>query len=320
MDGEALVKVRQKFIDEQQRLLMNSAAKWQIDLLNKIMEKFVKELTLSNGIITNDAGNVSIMSALDKIFADFEAKTNASVVNKLTTDMTKLATMNADYYSLYSTNSQNFLGITRAVNKTVRNKLGYDNKGNIIKHSYLDNFSQDKSVRLEVRKLAYKYVTGGRKMSDLLAALHNTVIGSPVAPGVLERHLKTFGYDLYAQYDRSINKEFAKRLDLKYFVYAGGLIEGSREFCRKRNNKVFTTEEAEQWVNDPTLPRTKAERDNGAVTDYVPVEDMGRWNCRHIARFISEEQAARLGRPELSPDAKPTPTPPPKDAIQNRTS
>jgi len=102
-------------------------------------------------------------------------------------------------------------------------------------------------------------------------------------------------YDTYAQFDRATNKEFATRLDLKFFIYSGGLIETSRKFCMKRDGKLFSTKEAERtFSKDPTLPRTVSERGSGALIGYNAVIDMGRWNCRHLARYVSKEMAMEL--------------------------
>ena len=119
---------------------------------------------------------------------------------------------------------------------------------------------------------------------------------------MLEMNISSFVLDAYQVTERVASNEFAKRLGLRYFIYSGGLIETSRPFCRKRNNKVFTTEEAERdWPKDSTLPRTKAEKEaGGPPDDYSPLEDCGRWNCRHRIMYI-DEQAAFVLRPDLKP-------------------
>jgi hypothetical protein len=92
---------------------------------------------------------------------------------------------------------------------------------------------------------------------------------------------------------------YAQKLGLDTFIYAGGLIETSRPFCKKHNDKVFTVEEAEkQWPKDSALPRTKVERESGTLVGYNPTVDMGRWNCRHRIRYIPRTLAEQL-RPDL---------------------
>ena len=54
-----------------------------------------------------------------------------------------------------------------------------------------------------------------------------------------------------------------------------------------------------EWEKDPTLPRTKAERESGVLIGYIPEVDAGRYNCRHAINWISKELAL-----VLRPDAK----------------
>ncbi|HNR55534.1 MAG TPA: hypothetical protein PKJ19_10215, partial [Flavobacteriales bacterium] len=107
-------------------------------------------------------------------------------------------------------------------------------------------------------------------------------------------------FDTYQYLDRASSDAYATKLGLDAFIYAGGLIETSRDFCIKRNGKVFSRKEAErEWPKDPTLPRTKKERESGVLVGYDPLRDMGRWNCRHRIRFISDALAEQL-RPDLA--------------------
>ena len=46
------------------------------------------------------------------------------------------------------------------------------------------------------------------------------------------------------QYDAAYNSKLADEFDMNYFVYQGGLIDDSRDFCAAHNNKVWTREEA----------------------------------------------------------------------------
>jgi hypothetical protein len=134
-------------------------------------------------------------------------------------------------------------------------------------------------------------------LKDYIKLLKVHITGTENIDGSLVKYYKGFAFDTYQQFDRVSNVEYAKELDLQAFIYEGGLIETSREFCIKRDGKVFTIDEAATWVNDPTLPKTKEERETGVVI-YNPLEDFGRFNCRHMIRYISNEIAIML-RPDL---------------------
>lgn len=184
----------------------------------------------------------------------------------------------------------------------MRKRLGIDEEWKPMRKGFLDDLVRNRAARDEVKKLVAKGVSGGIPMHKLEKALRVKVQGTKNTAGVLEKSIGGFVLDAYQVADRVTAREFATRLGLRYFIYSGGLIETSRPFCRKRNNKVFTTEEAERdWPKDSTLPRTKAEKEaGGPPADYSPLEDCGRWNCRHRIMYI-DEQAAFVLRPELKP-------------------
>ena len=94
--------------------------------------------------------------------------------------------------------------------------------------------------------------------------------------------------------DRQASDDYGTALKFKWFSYEGGLIETSRKFFIDRDGQVFNTVEIERWRKDPTLPKTTKERESGVIVNYTPWIDMGRWNCRHRARWISEQMARRL--------------------------
>ncbi len=91
--------------------------------------------------------------------------------------------------------------------------------------------------------------------------------------------------------DRAENVLTALRLKMVYAVYAGGLIETTKSFCRRRNNKVFKIEEIEEWRSLKDRPNT---------INYDPFIHLGgdkcdkeEAYCRHRLLFIPEEEAKR---------------------------
>ena len=142
-------------------------------------------------------------------------------------------------------------------------------------------------------------MTSGKPVSKLVREIEVKVKGTRLSPGVLEKALTPLVFDTYQRFDRASSDTYAQKLGLDTFIYAGGLIETSRPFCKKHNDKVFTVEEAEkQWPKDSALPRTKVERESGTLVGYNPTVDMGRWNCRHRIRYIPRTLAEQL-RPDL---------------------
>lgn len=75
----------------------------------------------------------------------------------------------------------------------------------------------------------------------------------------------------------------------QYAIYQGGLIQDSRQFCKERNNKVFTKAEIESW---------KELEWEGKPENYDPFINVGGTGCRHTLDWISIELAVIL-RPDL---------------------
>jgi hypothetical protein len=83
-----------------------------------------------------------------------------------------------------------------------------------------------------------------------------------------------------AGFQRAVTLSKAAEVGAEYFLYIGGIIETSREFCRERDGKVFTAEQIAAWDNGQGLP-----------ADIY----LGGYNCRHSLRPISKELAKDLG-------------------------
>jgi hypothetical protein len=83
--------------------------------------------------------------------------------------------------------------------------------------------------------------------------------GNRQATGRLQSYWRTYTYDLFNQVQEAKNQQFAKELDLTWFLYVGDVISDSRDFCRKKAGKVFATMEAlNEWPKDRDLPGKKS--------------------------------------------------------------
>ena len=291
-----------RMLNAGQKARMGQLAGIERLIVLKLLTEIGKEVeTGDDGRVRSRKGYASLSRLVDRVFAIAEERELGKLGSAMIGDIKGVFKHNADYFGAMAiTTKKEFKAIRSAVDARMRQRLGIDSEDGIKRKGYLDQLFTTGAARDEVKKLIAKQVAAGVPMRKLEKALRLKVQGTKQVAGVMERHLGGFVLDTYNVADAVSNKEFARRLDLKYFIYSGGLIETSRPFCIKRNNKVFTTEEAERdWPKDSTLPRTKAEKDaGGEPADYNPLEDCGRWNCRHRIMYI-DEQAAFVLRPEL---------------------
>lgn len=281
-----------------------------INLTRRVIETFMDSLTAENGIILKDEENLRKVALVDKAWKNFSNQEGYNISTQFITDINTINQENLKYYRSLSDAQIKASDIHNIVNA----KLGIDDKGNLINGGYLKGLIEDTVVRNEIKKLVYNKIISGTGFKDLSSTLKNFIQGNENTAGALNQYYRNFAFDTYAQVDRLNGTLFAEKLNLKYFIFQGTRRAGSRYFCLQNKGKVFSTDEAKEWVNligkVITVPGkkegTKKTVPIGPIIDgtsvtkatYNPVVDMGGIGCVDIASFISEEIAFQL-RPDL---------------------
>lgn len=301
---ERYLTKRQLYLDKSRIALFKKAGTLENALLERLLTKLLEEIRVSDGRIISNKEESTLSNAIDRVFEQFFKMDMPKLMSQMAGNLNQILQLNASYYQpLYESDSKGkkFSAITKKVQNNLFKRLGVGEDLSITKDGYLDRMlKNDAGARDRVKKITYNSTINGMPLADFTKALKVEMTSIPnISEGWLMKYLRGFAYDVYTKFDRSINKEFAVRLDLKYFIYEGGLLETSRDFCIEKDGKVFTTEEAERdWPKDPLLLKTKAEKAAGVLLDYVPLEDMGRWRCNHLASYIGWQLAVQL-RPDL---------------------
>jgi len=287
-------------LDARQRARIKQLRGLDRALFEELVRRIVDVIGTEDGKVKSTKGSASINRMIDLAFGVVERSQLSEFKRSALGDLSALMKHGQDYFEAGTSKRLN--EVTARVNRTMRRRLGLDpDTGKPVQGGQFDRFFDNEPMRTEVKQVVSRGITAKIPMAKMLKQLEVAVTGTPESPGIFSKALQNLVLDVYQQTDRAVSKEYATRLKLDTFIYAGGLIETSREFCKKRNNQVFTEEEAAKWVNDSTLPRTKKEKDSGVITGYDPLVDLGRFHCRHRTRYISRELAKEL-RPDL-PDS-----------------
>ena len=301
---EGWLTKRQLYLDKSRVELFKKAGTLENALLERLLTNLLEQIRTEDGRIVSGKSELSLSRAVDQVFEKFFSMDMPKLMSQMVGNLNQILQLNAGYYKgIYESDSKGkkFSAITKKVQNNLFKRLGVGEDLSISKDGYLDRMlKNDAGTRDRVKNIVYKSTINGMPLADFTKALKIEMTTIPdISEGWLKKYLRGFAYDVYTKFDRSINKEFAVRLDLKYFIYEGGLLETSRDFCIEKEGKVFTTEEAERdWPVDPLLLKTKAEKAAGVLLDYVPLEDMGRWRCNHLASYIGWQLAIQL-RPDL---------------------
>lgn len=282
-------KLIQKITDE----LDNSFHNLSENFTKKVIEEFIEQLDRKGDQIVNSSKNLQLITVIDKLYAELMAKQGLDIIGSIVKNVNAVSKLNVDYFSEFA--GEHFKASNNKVQKIIRDRLGIGDKIQLRPGGYLDSLLKDAKVKNDLKRISYQEVLKGGGFKNFRDGLRRFIVGDDQKLGAFKQHYRQYAYDIYVQVDRDESMLMAKELELDCFIYEGTLIDTSRKFCIERAGKVFTIEEAQQWVDDDWIKRNL---EAGYITSYNPVTDMGLFGCRHIPRFISREVAERL-RPDL---------------------
>lgn len=287
-------ELRRQFIEERQEILRKKVTSVENKLYDAILRKLIDELDKVDGKIVSNNKNVDLASTLDKIFREINASEYTGVIKAFAKDLRGVQNLNDTYFEIIAEDQEKIKAISRDVNRIMNKRIGLNSKGEVVKDGYLDKLIKDDALLKRVKESTYKAVTGGESIDKYRDRMKKFIVGNDKISGGLTKHFNTFAYDTYNQFDRTSQNLFANKLELQTAIYSGGTINTTREFCRKRNGKVFTRQEMEKWKSLVG----KEEGPQWSEGDYNPFTDCGGHNCRHNLNWISNSEAIRR-RPDL---------------------
>ncbi len=221
------------------------------------------------------------------MFEVFSREVLRSVLPEFTQGLFSVLAMTGELYT--GMEAPEVLASLARDNATIRAAIGIDDAGNVVRGSVLWEVSTAAQVRNDVKTVVLRSIRSGATLREFTDALRGYVTGTPQATGRLRTFYRTYAYDLFNQVQEAKNEQFRRGLNLQWFLYVGDVIRDSREFCRKKANRIFAVAEADtEWPKDPDLIG------KGSGVPYTPRIDRGRWNCRHRIRYITEEMAEQI--------------------------
>lgn len=287
MNRSELGKARQKFIREKQEQYLKKIKSAQSSLYTLLLENILKLSTDSDQKIKFTPGNINKGDNVTLIVSAFNKSKNAAIGNWLVNRFLDLFGLNQKYFKTIEPTK--IETVQDRAQKLVMKRLGYDiDKKKLTKNGYINTLINSNQIGLQVGERIQQAIAGKVSLKDFRNTLRNDFT-APDRLGLLEQHYYTKSFDIFQQTDRAIGRKLADDLDLKYAIYNGTIKNNTRQFCKDRIGKVFTSEEIEDWANLDW---------KGKNTPYVPTIDLGGHNCRHGLDYISKELAFRL-RPEL---------------------
>lgn len=295
MDKEQLLKiinelsaVTEKRITRAIAILEKSVRNLETELLNAVLQNFVTLLNFTDGVLDNSAENLSKISKLDRVLALFRQNFINPLMKDFAAELLEIAALNATYYEQLGFD-ENLIKSIAKNNDLIKARIGLSGAKNTVVHgSYIDSLAQTPEVAQRLKLLVLSQLSSRQSSAALTKALANFIKGNADIDGAMVRYYRQYAYDTYNQIHEIKNREFAEGLGLEWFIYVGFVIPTTRKFCANKAGKVFSTKEAMKWKDDPDLiePKTKS--------SYQPLIERGRYNCRHMMKYLSKDMAKAI--------------------------
>ena len=269
-------------------LIEKQLLKVEASVLRRVLADLLPALGVTDGFLKSTASNMAKANMIERIFDEVQADELKPAVKALTDALLEISGRNAEYYLTTGQDAAKVEAIAKDVN-LIRSIIGLDKNGEVLGGGYLDRLAKSDMVREQIKQFVFTSVATKQNVNTFSKGLKNLIQGSKDVDGAITGYWRQYAFDTYAKVREVNNLHFAQELGLKWFVYQGGVIKTSRDFCIKKNGKVFSDKEAqEQWPKDPDLI------DKKHLASYRPLIDRGRNNCRHFLMWISEERAMEL--------------------------
>lgn len=216
-------------------------------------------ITLKRKISDALVNNVAYQAAVGSVLVGFE----------------KMAKITDDYMSLiidgYDRKKDLYNAILRVNIDLTKNLL--------LGAGVRDNFGN------AIQEVLKSYVSGVGTTPELQRTLRAFIKGGAGQKPFLERYIKQTTSDAVMVFNREYINSISEDLNVQYYLYAGVIVQDSRDFCIARTGRAFTRKQVEDWAS---LGKWQGRMPNTTKTTIFSY--CGGYNCQHELYPISAEQ------------------------------
>lgn len=241
------------------------------DVLQLATEYMSQLETFDGSILTNEK-NYALLSNSDSFFDEaYESLIAGFLImlyNKIVSG-SNIVTKNM------ASNGIKLIGDERSV---LDSMLGVTN-GKIAKNGYLWKIGRMSQVRDKFYNYMMSAISGGVKLNNALRGV-KPIFKSGKTESDFAKFYRLYAYDSVMQTMNAMALYVANKNGLNKFLYQGGIIKDSRDFCIERAGKIFTRADGEAFNNMDW--RGKIE----GVSFFIAA---GGYNCKHFIKWLPKE-------------------------------
>jgi hypothetical protein len=234
----------------------------------------VKNLELdSDGYILQNAANRKILyEAEELINILLPGEDFTRIVSETIAVLPQIDVLNSEYFSTISDKfnpSRNYFKVLQS--QTIE-KI----------ESFLLRDGLSFAVKTPLKDILNLNINTGGSFDGFLQQLRNFILGDNELDGRLISYSRGLLKDTLFNYSRAYQQAVTADLKLVYFLYAGGLMDKSRDFCIERSGRFFHESEIIEWAKLDWKGRNK-DTTESSIFIYC-----GGHNCSHSMIPVSE--------------------------------
>jgi hypothetical protein len=234
----------------------------------------LKDLELdAEGYILQNAANRRILYQAETLIDELLPGENlTAIVSNSLTVIPQLEAVSNDY----------FMGISDAFNPN-RNFIKSLQLKTI--ESIETTLLQDgltSAIKLPLKDILNQNINAGGSFSGFLDQLRNFIQGEEYE-GKLLSYSRTYLKDTLFNYSRSYQQAMVADLKLSYYMYSGGVMDKTREFCLERAGRFYHESEIKSWASQEWQGK------NRNTTESSIFIYCGGYNCSHSLIPVSKK-------------------------------
>ncbi len=247
-------------LEDRPAKFVSAIEKKQIRLLTRIVV-LINKLDTENGKIITSVGNFSKVASIKFQISQAVKNLMASDIKSFGVNLDKqIAETNALYSGFGFKGKKIYTTVYESAKKNV-----------------LSSLTEVEAVFINpLTQIVNGNIASGSDLEAAIDTLTDFVVGTDKVDGKLIRYVKTVATDAHNNTTREYSRVIAKDLKIKKFLYTGGIVEHTREFCEHRNGGEFTEAQIRAWgeLGDWQGKRPETNADNIFTL-------AGGYNCAH---------------------------------------
>lgn len=273
---------RERLSRELEEKLQRKISGIQARVYRKVLQGFTSLTNDQSGNLLFNIRNIQNANRIALMVETEMQKEGRTLLKWVVRNLLKLFRLNTRYFASLDPKSEQR---EQQLLFRVMLRYGYNTKTKQVTSSgVLSALSQSQAISSRVSESINQGLAAKMTMSTFKNNFRQAFV-NPQGLGMVQSQFNRFAQDLFQDFDRETQKQYADDLKLNFAIYSGTEIKTTRDFCEKRVNNIYTRDEINSWNNQ----NWAGKRQN------VPVEvQCGGYNCRHHLSYISDELAQRL--------------------------